>query len=191
MQRRNWTREEEAYLAKYAGMYRIDVIAKNLDRTSISVELKMKRMGLSNTRDQVGLITMGELARLLGVDRNTVKHWADRHKLPYIKRKTKKEKTFYFVDTNRFWDWADNNREKVDFSRIERHAIPPEPKWVEPLRQERKETRYKPWTIQEEKQLLEQMKHRKPLADIAKSMNRSLTSVERKYYRIKNIRKIN
>lgn len=189
MQRRTWTKEEEAYLSKYAGKHRIDVMAQNLNRTPISVELKMKRMGLSNTRDQVGLLTMGELARLLGVDRNIVKHWADRHGLPYQKRKTKREKTFYFVDTDKFWEWADQNRDKVDFSRIERHAIPPEPAWVEPLRQKRRETRYKPWTIQEERQLLEQMKHCS-LEEIAKKMNRSLTSVERKYYRIKKIRKI-
>lgn len=191
MMRRNWTREEEAYLAQQAGMTRIDSIAKKLDRTVISVELKMKRMGIANTRDQVGLMTMGELARLLGVDRNTVKHWADRYGLQYQKRKTKREKTFYFVDTNDFWDWAFKYKDKVDFSKIERHSLPPEPSWVEPLRMIRKETRYKPWTIQEEKKLLEQMKSNKPLEDIAKSMNRSLTSVERKYYRIKNIRKIN
>jgi len=134
---------------------------------------------------------MGELARLLCVDRNTVKHWADRYGLPYQKRKTKREKTFYFVDTNDFWEWAYHYKEKVDFSKIERHALPPEPSWVEPLRMQRKETRYKPWTIQEERQLLEQMKSNKPLEDIAKSMNRSLTSVERKYYRIKNMRRIN
>jgi len=188
--RRNWTREEEAYLANQAGMCRIDSIAKKLDRTVISVELKMKRMGIANTRDQVGLMTMGELARLLCVDRNTVKHWADRYGLPYQKRKTKREKTFYFVDTDAFWEWADQYREKIDFSKIERHSLPPEPEWVEPLRQKRKETRYKPWTIQEERKLLEQMKHNKPLVDIAKSMNRSLTSVERKYYRIKKVKKI-
>lgn len=185
--RRNWTREEERYLVEQVGVSMVPNIAKRLNRSIYSVEVKMKRMGVYHTRNQVGMTTMGELAKLLGVDRNTVKLWADRDNLPYMKKKTKHEKTFYFIDLVDFWNWANVNRAKIDFSRIDRHALPPEPDWVDPLRKEARLVNYRLWTTKEEQILLSKIQAKKPLEAIAKDMNRSIISIARKYERLKRI----
>ncbi|HIS27890.1 MAG TPA: DNA-binding protein [Candidatus Avamphibacillus intestinigallinarum] len=188
--RRIWTREEEEYLMENIGTYKLDTLASHLNRTPVSVELKMKRMGIGNTRKQVGLLTMGELAHCIQVDRNTVKHWAEHHGLPYIKRKTKQKRTFYFVDTTDFWKWAFEHQDRVDFSKIEKHVLPPEPTWVDAARAIKREKTYRNWTTLEESLLIEYVTKKKPLTEIAKKLNRSLYSIERKYYRLKKLKKV-
>ena len=42
----------------------------------------MKRLGLSNTKLQTGFLTIGELAKVLKVDRNTIRWWIKRHVYP-------------------------------------------------------------------------------------------------------------
>lgn len=189
--RRTWTRDEEEHLMENIGICKLSTIAKQLNRTPVSVELKMKRMGLGNTRKQVGLLTMGELAHCLQVDRNTVKHWAEHHELHYIKRKTKQSRTFYFIDTIHFWDWAFEHQNRIDFSKIERHALPPEPQWVQAARAIKRDNPYRNWTTREERILIEQVERNESLSTIAKKLNRSKYSIERKYYRLKKMRKVN
>lgn len=188
--RRTWTRGEEEYLMENIGTYKLDTLATKLNRTPVSVELKMKRMGIGNTRKQVGLLTMGELAQCLQVDRNTVKHWAEHHGLRYMKRKTKQSRTFYFVDTVDFWEWAFEHQNRIDFSRIERHILPPEPEWVQAARAIKRDNPYRNWTTKEERILIEQVERNESLSVIAKKLNRSKYSIERKYYRLKKMKKI-
>jgi hypothetical protein len=101
----------------------------------------------------VGTLTFGELSRYLGVDRKTVQGWAERHGLPYTSKVTRKLKYYYFVDNNDFWNWGSENKEKINFSRIEENAILPEPDWV---RKENyynssfKKRVYKTWTCKED-----------------------------------------
>ncbi|XQY92622.1 DNA topoisomerase [Metabacillus sp. HB246100] len=50
----------------------------NLNRSEESVLQKVKRLKLAFTRDNLGLLTVGELARLIPVDRNTVCLWIEK-----------------------------------------------------------------------------------------------------------------
>ncbi|TCT19964.1 helix-turn-helix protein [Melghiribacillus thermohalophilus] len=187
---KKWTKSEINYLKNNVGKLSIPTIAKNLERTETSVEMKMKKLGLDHTRIQSGLITMGELARLLKVDRNTVKSWVDNHGLKCIKRITRKHKKYYLLDPVEFWNWADGNRDKIQFSQIEPHSIPPEPDFVEEER--RKEIQggiekyrvYRFWTVKEEKKLQELKKKGYKNSEIATILNRSSISVQRKLSRI-------
>ena len=181
---KSWSMEEEEFLKEHVGVQSIDSLARRLGRTVTSVEVKMKRLKIGNTKEQSGYLTRGKLADLLGVDRNIVKYWCDRYGLPYKKKKTKKTRTFFFIDPIEFWNWANLNKEKIDFSKLEKNSIPPEPEWVDGLRGEKIQINYQNWTKEEEFYLKEQVNRKKQIYLIAKELNRSYCSVDRKYKRL-------
>ncbi|WP_100332356.1 Myb-like DNA-binding domain-containing protein [Bacillus xiapuensis] len=189
--RKEWNTEEVEYLKENVGFHNLAKMADKLGRSFESVRIKMHRIGLSNTKSQTGLITAGELAKILQVDRNTVKWWMKKYGLPCKKKVTRKSKQFYFIDPRTFWEWASGHKEKVVFSRIPPHALPPEPDWV--TQERRKETfhqlckqrPYKPWTTKEDQKLIELRQKGLTYAEIGEQMNRTANSVIRRYSRLK------
>lgn len=178
-----WTEEETTYLKEHIGNTKISTIAKNIDRSETAVILKMKRLGIGNTKEHTGLMTSGELAKILDVDRTTIRGWIERHGLPIKKKIPRTEKTFRFVDNEEFWSWANQHKDKVDFSKIERNSIPPEPEWVESLRFDNKiyqKKSYKQWTTKEDRRLIEFLNEGKPKRKIAEELGRTVISVERR-----------
>lgn len=186
--RKEWNTAEIDYLQEHIGIHKIPTIAQTMDRSYISVIVKMKRLGLSNTKMQTGFITIGELAKVLKVDRNTIRWWIKRHRLPYKKRVTRKSKSFYLIDSSDFWEWAEKHKEKVQFSNIDPQVLLPEPDWVEGERKKDrqivKKRSYQHWTTKEDQRLLELRKKGLTYAVIGETMNRSSISVERRYKRI-------
>jgi Myb-like DNA-binding domain len=182
-----WSQEEIDYLYEHVGGLRVELIAKKLNRPIGGVSKKMRELNLSITRKQTGHLTIGELAQLLRVDRKTVENWAFNHGLPYKKRKTRAIKTYYFIDPLLFWEWAVTHKNRIDFSKIEPHSIPPEPDWVDKLRVEKNEVignYYRPWTKKEEEQVFLLRQKGNKYKEIADMINRTPMSVEKKYKRI-------
>ena len=189
--RKEWNIEEIDYLEEHIGVYKIETIAKKMDRSLNSVVMKINRLGLANTKKQTGLITIGELARHLKVDRNTVKGWVEKHGLPCTKKITRYNKRFYFIDPIDFWKWAESQKDKVMFSKIEPRILLPEPDWVEKERQRDQQTdkkrAYKSWTTEQDKRLVELRDKGLTYKEIGKILNRSAYSVEHRYKRIVSI----
>jgi hypothetical protein len=182
--KRNWTIEEVNYLQDSVGHIQVLTIAQNLNRSEQSVQLKMKRLGIANTKAQFGLITVGELSNLLKIERNIVCGWIRNHGLNCVLKTTRSSRKFWFVNPIDFWSWAEQNKHKIDFSKVEPHSIPPEPEWLKVERAKPKEESvYKSWTTQEVKDLLHLISLGKSYEDVAKKLSRTTTSVERKYMR--------
>lgn len=185
-----WTNEEIEYLKEEAGFVKVSTIAKNLGRTYESVSLKMKRLDLFRTKSLLGMVTMHELSKIVGVDRKTVEGWVTRHGLPCMKRVTKEKRTFSLISPEDFWKWAENNKEKVQFNNIEPHILPPEPSWVSQERKRemehslKKKRTYQTWSTKEDLRLLELREEGLTYKKIGEIMNRSVNSVERRYKRI-------
>jgi IS30 family transposase len=184
--KRKWTDEEIEYVKENVGSSKITTIARNLNRTLSSVELKMKRLGLSNTKSFTGQFTRHELALQLKVDPNSIKLWIDQHGLKCTKKVTRNTKVFHFIKPEDFWIWSYQNKERVDFSKIERHTILPEPDWVEQERQNIREVNYKKWTTKEVLMMSELISMGSTFSDIGKKLNRSTISIQRKYQRIQH-----
>ncbi|WP_257985089.1 helix-turn-helix domain-containing protein [Bacillus sp. T33-2] len=160
-------------------------IAEKLGRNPKSLEMTLiRKRGTSSTIDSTGMITAGELAKVMGVDRNTVIGWTSRHGLPFKKKVTRYKKTFTFIDINEFWAWAELNRQRIDFSKLVRNSLPPEPDWVQAERKNKKANNYRSWTVLEEEQLIQLASSGLPLKSIAEILNRSHGSVEKKYNRL-------
>lgn len=175
-----WNEEEIRYLKDNIGTLKVTTISINLGRTETAVLIKMKRLGIGNTKEQSGMMTTGELAKILKVDRTTVRGWEQRHGLPIKKKITRSEKMFKFIDNEEFWVWAGKNKDKIKFSNIERNYIPPEPEWVEPLRfknEEYQEKTYKQWTTIEQKRLIAMMNQNYSKQRMAKELGRSVISI--------------
>ncbi|WP_077210836.1 hypothetical protein [Bacillus dakarensis] len=190
MTRRNWTIEEIEFLKENLGFMKIPTIANRLNRTESSVLVKMKRLGLSNTKSFTGLLTMNELAKLLKVDSKSVKLWIEHHGLKCSKKVTRSIKAFYFISAEDFWEWAYYNKDRMDFSKIERHTILPEPGWVEQERLYNRNTNYKTWTVNEVRIMMELVSSGRTLSDVGKKLDRSPLSIKRKYDRILKMKEI-
>ncbi len=191
--RREWTIEEINYLEESVGVYKLKTIAKKMNRTCDSVVMKMNRLGLSNTKMQTGSLTLGELAKQLRVDRNTVKGWVEKHRLPCTQKITRSSKRFYFVNPSDFWKWAEVNKEKVQFSNIEPQTLLPEPEWVEKERQKDKQVNkrrvYRTWATTEDQKLVALREGGHTFKEIGERLNRSAYSVEHRYKRLsKNLK---
>ncbi|MFJ8265687.1 DNA-binding protein [Peribacillus asahii] len=179
-----YSEKELAYLKDYAGIKRISVIANNLNRPELGIALKLKRLGLGNTKEAAGMLTTGELANLLKVDRGTIKYWRTYCGLKSYTKISRNTRKFYFIKAEEFWEWAYNNQYRIDFSRIERLSIPPEPDWVEPLRsQKSKKDSYKVWTTKELHTMVDLINNGESYKKVAMILDRSEISIARRYKR--------
>jgi hypothetical protein len=185
--RRNWTDQEIEYVKENLGSVKITTIAHNLERTPTSVELKIKRLGLSNTKSSTGQLTVHELAKLLKIEPNSVKLWVTKHGLKCTKKVTRNTKAFHFIKPEDFWNWSYQNKERVDFSKIERHTILPEPEWVEKERRHQREVNYKSWTTKEIRLMNELISLGSSFAEIGKRLDRSSVSIQRKFKRVHSL----
>jgi hypothetical protein len=185
--KRNWTSKEIEFLKDNIGKISIKTISENLARTETAVLLKAKRLNISNTKQNQGDITIGELACIIGKDRRTINNWIQKGYFPAYKKVTRSKRAFYFVRSEEFWKWAFQNREKLNFSKIPPRVINPEPSWVESERKlgQKNERNYKIWTIKEVKKLEVYHQNGFTNSEIAEELDRSIYSVDKKLIRVK------
>jgi hypothetical protein len=177
--------EDIQLIKDQVGAFPLSTIAKKLNRTIVALEVKITRMGLSHTKSYTGMLTAGELAKNLNIDRNTVMQWILNHELDSHQRVTRNKRKFTFINIEDFWSWADKNRYKIDFSKLEPNSLPPEPDWVAGERKITKQvTNYKVWTKQEEKLLLEWHCCGKSLSEISGMLGRTSDSIRKKIKRL-------
>ncbi|MGM0876484.1 MAG: DNA-binding protein [Bacillota bacterium] len=188
MTRRNWTEEEIDFLKDNVGKMKIETISKKLNRSEPSIQNKLKRLGISNTKAQTGYLTTYELANLVQKDATSIRGWITRHGLKSTKKITHSLRQFHFIHPEDFWKWASDNREKVDFSKIEPQTIIPEPSWVDKERKKENPTSYKIWSIKEEKQLQMMLTEGYSMREVAGKLDRSIISVQRKFERLEEAR---
>ncbi|CAM3923193.1 DNA-binding protein [Mesobacillus thioparans] len=177
--------EDIQLIKEQLGSHSLSTIARRLNRSMTALEVKITRLGLSHTKSYTGMITAGELARILKIDRNSVMQWILNHELDSQQRITRNKKKFTFINIDDFWAWAKSNRHKIDFSKLELDELPPEPEWVAEERKIAKQvTNYKAWTKQEEKLVLEWHCCGKTLAEIANMLGRTRESIRKKIKRL-------
>jgi hypothetical protein len=185
---KTWTQEDLDFLDDRWGSVSIRSIADNLGRSINAIKLKAVRTGLIDARFSFEGITLNQLAIAINVSYRTIKNWVDIHSFPV--------KTKIFTDIARvrvvrysdFWKWAKANKQMIDFSRVEKNILGPEPDWVESKRNADfiKRTRIKKshnhaWTTEEDnilKGMLSAYKHTYP--EISQRLNRSEGAVKRR-----------
>lgn len=185
---RRWTDEEVQYLEGAVGAVSFNTIAKRLKRTPTAVSVKAFKLGLSNTKDARGELTLNHLSKLAKVDRHTVKYWVDSHGLKAKKRVTRHSAVFYFVSPNDFWSWARKNKRIINFSKIEPNSIIPEPDWVDAERRKDYRTvphrRKMPYSQEEDDRMVFLVKQGYTYKEVGELLGRSMYSVAHRYMRV-------
>lgn len=180
---KKWKSPDENRLKEMVGVYTVPVIAEKLGRNEGGIERKLEKLRI-NTRNSRDDVTAYSLASLLNVDSYTVLLWIDKYELPHTRRITKFEKQNIFIKPERFWKWAEKNKQRINFSKIPKHALPPEPEWVD---SERKKDREKipgrhqqVWTPEEDRRLLRMAAKKIFQKDIGKALNRPTRGVQKR-----------
>lgn len=152
---RKWTAEEDEYLINAYGRRGLDKIAKTLGRKEDALMRRLHRLGKVKAKECFG-ITAYELAAAINVNVGSVYRWMNDKGLPF-KTSYAKERTFSLIDIQEFWEWAEENKDIINFSRIEKHSLVPEPAWVEERRKldyyNRPKKERQNWTEEEDERL--------------------------------------
>ena len=125
--RREWTKEEELYLEKKYLKQPVEKTAKKLKRSISSVKHKAAKMGLNHYTDGFNAKT---LARCFDSDVSVVIRWINKFDLHCRKIKCSNQ-TRYIIDAEEFWQWAEQHKDIVNWSKYEMMSLPPEPKWLD------------------------------------------------------------
>ncbi|MCM3030688.1 DNA-binding protein [Niallia sp. MER 6] len=190
MSKKPWRAEEINLLQTLVGQRSVTAIAKELGRTPGAVSNKLSRLGLGATRKQTGMLTARELANKLGVTTKTVVSW-EAYGLKTVTRVTRYKKQFILIKMKNFWEWAEQNKSLIDFTKLSKKDFSTLPEWVSGnIKAARTSVRYRHWTTSELKKLHVLIEKGLTYKQISKLLNRSESSVEKRYSRlIKGIRK--
>lgn len=156
---KNWTTAEEQYLEESWGSVSIDAISRRLGRTRDAVMNKKVRLGLGPFLENGDYITYCQLLKALyGTDRapnayRINKRWND---LP-VRLKKVRNCRFKVVYLKDFWEWAEEHKQLLDFSKMEKNVLGKEPEWVKQKRaQDIKQSKTyttDPWTDADDRKL--------------------------------------
>ena len=185
---KNWTKEEEERLAEEWGMYSVDTIAKHLSRSHNAILIKVSRLGLGSHLSNSSMVTLNQLLDALGLHGGYTER-SRKFKAAGLKihKQRVKDCSFRMVDLEEFWEWAEKNKQLIDFSRFEENALGAEPSWVKVKRAEdfKRGRMVKPrnakWTEAEERELIRLLRtYRYGWAEIAQKLHRSEGAIQRR-----------
>lgn len=180
----SWTEEEDDMLLDMIGSAGYDWIASRLKRSPKAVEKRLQDLGTSDKYLLTGMMSASELAHHVKRDKGYVLKLIREYGLPVkttnMNYKGDKKVTYYFIEPDRFWIWAEKNRDKLNFAEIEEGAILPEPDWLEA---QKRIDYYKPitrkaWSQKDELRAVELLKAGYTHEQVAKVFNRTKDSMK-------------
>lgn len=157
MRNRTWSEDELSFIQDKWGTVSIPGIAESLGRTVDAVKVKAVKMGLGRHLHSGSEITLNALFNALGKGKSyswLSNRWV-RCGLP-IKYKKSLNRKYRVIDIDKFWKWAEKNKDIIDFSKFEKGMLGAEPEWVSVKRAaDIKAAKFKktPWTKEEDEQL--------------------------------------
>ena len=124
--RREWTEQEERYMEMHYIYQPIEKTAKALNRTIESVKRKAARMKLNHYTSFYNAKT---LAKCFNSDVTVVLRWIQKFNLP-ARKVVCETQTRYLINPEKFWKWAEERKEIINWSKYEIGSVLPEPDWV-------------------------------------------------------------
>ena len=186
---KNWTEEEKQYLADNWGSVSLRTIAKNLNRSENAVTVMKVRLGLGAFLDNGEYVSYCQLLQALyGLDsvQGAYRTWRRANGFPIRKKKVNRC-TFKIVYLEEFWEWAEENKHLLDFSKMEENALGAEPDWVKQKRKlDYQNARYyttEPWTDADDRKLDRLVREGKYTIDqLADIFHRKEGAIKRRMY---------
>lgn len=166
---KTWTADEIDYLVSAWGNVNMATITKHLDRSECAIRLKAGKLNLGPfLTNGYRYITISNLYKLIRANSSIAyfkTSWIKNRNLPThnISRSSKTNFTVVYIDE--FWMWAEKNQYFLDFSKLERYQLGPEPDWVNQKREadilRNSFIKATPWTNREDNLLKELLKKQK------------------------------
>lgn len=123
---RIWTENEKKYLIKKYTLQSAETTAKKLNRSTISIIRKARQLGVSIYFDNIHAST---IAYSFNIEIGTVKKWIENYGLP-CKRIIEQNFTRYIIEPVKFWGWAYEHKDIINWSKYTSKSILPEPNWL-------------------------------------------------------------
>lgn len=187
---RCWTKEDEDYLQEAWGTKSVQAISKHLDRSENAVVIRARRNKLGAFTESGTYITFHQLLlAVFNIKKAQGYSWMRETWQKYgLKMRLKKvnHSKVWVVNLEDFWKFAEHNRHRIDFSRMEKFALGVEPPWLEEQRQldelahvnNATQSKWTPYELSILKHYAESGKH--SVNEIAKLVGRSEGAVARK-----------
>ncbi|EKO1912211.1 hypothetical protein PZQ55_001249 [Clostridium botulinum] len=184
-----WSQEEEEYLQRRYGKTTLKRIAKKLGRSENAIEIKAGRLGLSSALEATGELTAAEIAKVFKIDAHVVvDKWIKNKALKAQYKAVRCKRKFWRIKTEDFWKWAKDNKEIINFSKLERNILGKEPSWVDLERKkdfkEKPKRQHQFWNELEDRRLKNMWKSNLSLKEIAERLNRSCSSIRHRSKRL-------
>ncbi|AJD31692.1 hypothetical protein FDE98_16635 [Clostridium sporogenes] len=184
-----WSQEEEEYLQRRYGKTTLKRIAKKLGRSENAIEIKASRLGLSSALEATGELTAAEIAKVFKIDAHVVvDKWIKNKALKAQYKAVRCKRKFWRIKTEDFWKWAKDNKEIINFSKLERNILGKEPSWVDLERKkdfkEKPKRQHQFWNELEDRRLKNMWKSNLSLKEIAERLNRSCSSIRHRSKRL-------
>lgn len=184
---KKWSEKDINYLDENWGKSTLASLSTHLKRTKKAVVLKSKRIGLGASTRADEYMTARQVAKMLNVDSHTVLRWVEKHHLRAYRKMLLYKREFILIKHYHLLRWLKNNQDRFDSRKIEFSDFGYTPEWLEGKRKKDRglpKKRFKKWTDFEIQKIIEYSKDMK-YKDIAKIMNRSINSIEKKFSRLK------
>lgn len=181
---RHWTNDEKDFLAEMWRIVSVKKIRQKLGRSESSILNQKSRLQLGAFLDNGEYITYQQLIKTISGNSYFATSRIKNRGLP-VKYKKVNNCRFKIIYLKDFWKWAEDNRAFLDFSRIERFSLGPEPAWVEAQRNadnlKKCAVKTTPWTADEDKYLCDMLKtYSYSYNEIANALNRTEGAVVRR-----------
>lgn len=185
---RRWEKSEnEEFTEEWLNARKsVAALAKKYKRSEKQIREHAYRMGLPSYRDVSCMNSRKYITDCFGYDSKAA--YTVFKDAPFITKSNGKQQVSH-ISHVKFWAWAKNNRENIDFSRYMKGSIEHEPKWVDEEIKKIKRVVPKKWTVLEDKRLIMYYKMGLSITDIAAKMDRSYSAIAHRVGRIKGIEK--
>lgn len=184
---RNWTPEEKTYLEDNWGSVSMRTLMAKLDRNKNAINIMVQRLGLGPFLDNGDYVSYSQLLMaLFGIDDPRSAYRVNKSWLDFpVKYKRVHKNRFKVVYLDDFWEWAEENKRAIDFSKMEENILGAEPEWVKLKRKIDFECRTKasPWTKAEDLKLERMLlQHRYSYTDLSAEFNRTEDAIRRRIW---------
>lgn len=168
--RRNWTEREEKYMESRYLYQPVEITAKRLKRSVCSVKKKAARLGLNKFYD---IFSAKQLAKCFNTDISVILRWIEKFDMPHDSIDLNGV-IHYDIDLKKFWKWAENHKDIINWSKYECGTLALEPDWVrrEKMSYEYSHTREK-WTDEDLRKVKLLLKTDKTYKEVAKELGRT------------------
>jgi hypothetical protein len=189
--RRYWTETELDYLQEKWGIMSVPNLAKNLNRSVESVIYKVRRLELGGLIQSSSYISLFTLFCQFGKKhsyRATLNKWIN-HNFQY-RNQTVNNKSVKVVHLDYFWEWAEQNKHIINFSKLEPNSLGLEPDWVKDKRRADVKLYAKKcltkWTKGDDSKLETYLKLNKyDKSELARLLNRTENAILRRITKLK------